>query len=205
MPYYPSNRIQLNLYTDGTEYALKANGLAYTGFYYKLYNGLIYSGKTPNDPTSQQLVPLTEVLSVPLPEEASKYVTIDYFGSTENFDYNNLLPSTPPNKLVPLPAYPTPTKDDYKIGEFQRYFVKQINAPVYIEINQNTYTNIFTRNSSWLYEPYLAISLPWQLIGTRKEVEDINKKIVLLAEINNKIFGLSEYIIITGGFSKFYI
>ena len=40
MPYYPSNRVQLNLYTDGTEYALRVNGNPYTGFYYKLYNVL---------------------------------------------------------------------------------------------------------------------------------------------------------------------
>ena len=29
MPYYPSNRVQLNLYTDGTEYALRVNGNFY--------------------------------------------------------------------------------------------------------------------------------------------------------------------------------
>jgi hypothetical protein len=205
MPYYPSNRIQLNLYTDGTEYALRVNGLPYAGFYYKLYNGLNYTGKTPNDSNSQQLIPLSEILSIPTPEEVNKYVTIDYFGSTENLDYNNLLSETPPNKLIPLPSYPTPTKDDYKIGEFQRYFVKQINALIYIEVSQNTYDNIFTRNSSWSYEPYLTISIPWQLVGTKNEVEEINKKIVLLAEVDNKVFGFGEYIIITGGFSKFYI
>ena len=73
------------------------------------------------------------------------------------------------------------------------------------EVNQNTYNNIFSKNSSWLYEPYLVISIPWQLIGIKNEVEQINKNIVLLAEVNNKIFGFGEYIITTGGFTKFYI
>ena len=147
----------------------------------------------------------TNKVQIILREEVNKYVTIDYFGSTENLDYNNLLSETPPNKLIPLPSYPTPTKDDYKIGEFQRYFVKQINALIYIEVSQNTYDNIFTRNSSWSYEPYLTISIPWQLVGTKNEVEEINKKIVLLAEVDNKVFGFGEYIIITGGVSKLYI
>ena len=205
MPYYPSNRIQLNLYTDGTEYALKSNNQSYAGFYYKLYNGLSYTGKTSNDPYSQQLIPLSDVISIIPEEEINKYVTIEYFGSIENIEYNDLLPELPSNRLIPLPSYPIPTKDDYKIGEFQRYFVKQINTPIYIEVNQNTYNNIFTHNSSWLYEPYLTISIPWQLVGTKNEVEEINKKIVLLAEVDNKVFGFGEYIIITGGFSKFYI
>ena len=83
MPYYPSNRIQLNLYTDGTEYALKSNNQSYAGFYYKLYNGLSYTGKTPNDPYSQQLIPLSDVISIIPEEEINKYVTIEYFGSVE--------------------------------------------------------------------------------------------------------------------------
>lgn len=205
MPYYPSNRIQLNLYTDGTEYAIKSTSTAYAGYYYKLYNNTIFSGKTPNDPATQQLVPLSEINPIPEPEELSKYVVIDYYGSTENIAYNNLLPQNPQNKLIPLPSYPTPTIDDYKLGEFQRYFVKQINAPLYTEVNNDTYNNIFTRNSSWLFESYLPISIPWQLVGTKKEVEDINKKIVLLAEANNRIFGFGAYINNIGGFTKFYI
>ena len=56
-----------------------------------------------------------------------------------------------------------------------------------------------------MYEPYLTISIPWQIVGIKKEVEAINKNIVTLVEINNKIFGFSEYIITTGGFTKFYI
>ncbi len=66
--------------------------------------------------------------------------------------------------------------DNYKITPDG--VIKQINALIYIEVSQNTYNNIFTRNSSWSYEPYLTISIPWQLVGTKNEVEEINKKIV---------------------------
>lgn len=205
MPYYPSNRIQTNLYTNGTEYVLRVNGTPYIGYYYKLYNGLTYTGKTQNDPNTQQIIPLVESNVIINEEEVNRYVTIDYYGSIENIEYNNLLNETPSNKLIPLPYYPKPTQDDYKLGEFQRYFVKQINSPIYIEVNKNTYTNIASRNSSWLYEPYLALSIPWQLIGIKKEVEAVNRNMVLLAEINNKIFGFGEYIVTIGGFTKFYI
>ena len=48
MAYYPKNRIVTNLYTRGGEFSTTITGQEYTGYYYKLYNGTYFTGKTPN-------------------------------------------------------------------------------------------------------------------------------------------------------------
>jgi hypothetical protein len=47
--YIPKNKIQTNLYTSGGEYTLLSSGQNYIGYYYKLYNGKYFTGRTPND------------------------------------------------------------------------------------------------------------------------------------------------------------
>ena len=55
MAYIPKNKIQTNLYTSGGEYTLVSSGQDYVGYYYKLYDGKFFTGKTPNEPNSKEI------------------------------------------------------------------------------------------------------------------------------------------------------
>jgi hypothetical protein len=198
MPYYPKNRIQTNLYTNGREYIIKSNNQEYTGYYYKLYNNTFFTGKTPNDLPTQELIPFGQSQ-----EDTINTVILNPSPSLNDLIYSNLT-SNPSPKIVPSPYYPSPSTDDYKLGEFQRYFMKQINNSLYTEISKKDYDSLVNKNESYLWQLYFPISIPWEISGNKSEVEQINKKITLLAEQQNKIYGFSFFIEKTGGYLKFY-
>lgn len=198
MPYYPKNRIQTNLYTNGKEYIIKSNNQEYTGYYYKLYNNTFFTGKTPNDLPTQELIPFGQSQ-----EDTINTVILNPSPSLNDLIYSNLT-SNPSPKIVPSPYYPSPSTDDYKLGEFQRYFMKQINNSLYTEISKKDYDSLVNKNESYLWQLYFPISIPWEISGDKSEVEQINKKITLLAEQQNKIYGFSFFIEKTGGYLKFY-
>jgi len=120
MAYYPKNKIQQNLQTNGDEYKTienyNNNGPSYSGYYYKLYNGKTYTGKFPSDGDNIEIIPT--IFSPPPP-------------STK--------PSITTN--VP-PLYPTPK--DYEVGVFTRYFIKKRNEFLFDELTKDQYNNVNT-------------------------------------------------------------
>jgi len=200
MPYYPKNRIETNLYTRGGEFSVTITGEEYKGYYYKLYNGTFFTGKTPNDKPNQELIPLIPQ-SI---EENPVIVTLSQDNDLNLRKYVSLLETSPKDKRLPVPYYPKPTKQDYELGEIQRYFSKKVNEIIFIEISQIDFDNLIEQNSAYLWQYYTTFSIPWEISGIKDEVENINKKIVALAEFNNKVAGFGTYIIKTGGFLKFY-
>ena len=55
--YYPKSQIITNLYTNGDKYAFQSTpNTPYTGYYYVVSTGEIFSGRNPNDGISQRLV-----------------------------------------------------------------------------------------------------------------------------------------------------
>lgn len=205
MPYYPKNRIQTNLYTNGGEFSIKSNSLPYSGYYYKLYNGEIYSGKNPNDGTPQLLIPTSEldVLNSDNVND-SLYNVLTPSNDTNVLDYLALVPKYPKDRKIPTPYYPDPSAQDYELGEITRYFVKKINEALYIEINQNEYNKIKDQNAQYLWEIYTAEALPWSISGNKNTVTQTNKNLTGLLEIRSKWYGFGKYILLTGGFDKFY-
>lgn len=198
MPYYPKNRIQTNLYTNGGEYSIKSTGENYIGYYYKLYNNTIFTGKTPNDLPNQELLPYLKTT-----EDNPLLVIVEPFSDPEVSNYN-ILSEKPSPKQIPLPYYPNPTSNDYLLGEFQRYFMKQINALLFTEISKKDYTALINKNETYLWQLYTPISIPWEVSGDKDQVQQTNKRITLLTEQQNKIFGFSQFIEKTGGYLKFY-
>ena len=71
MTYIPKNKIQTNLYTVGSEFVYADTKAVYTGHYYKLYNGKLYTGKTPNEPNSREIIKTDA--SLPLPANQFQY------------------------------------------------------------------------------------------------------------------------------------
>jgi hypothetical protein len=199
MAYYPKNRIQTDLYTNGGEYSIKSTGENYTGYYYKLYNNTIFTGKTPNDSPNQELTLYSETI-----EDNPLLVIVEPFPDPEVNNYN-LLTEKPSPKIVPLPYYPVPTVNDYKLGEFQRYFIKQINNLSFTEISKIDYNALVNRNETYLWPLYTPISIPWEISGNKDQIQQTNKRITLLTEQQSKVYGFSKFIEKTGGYDKFAI
>ena len=197
MPYYPKNRIQTNLYTNGGEYSIKDTGEEYIGYYYKLYNNTIFTGKTPNDTPNQELVQFI------VEEPSPRVLTLEQNPDPEVNVYN-LLVEIPSVKIIPSPYYPNPTLDDYKLGEFQRYFMKQINNLSFTEISKFDYDALVNKNETYLWQLYTPISIPWEISGNKDSTQQTNQKITLLAEQQTKTYGFSMFIEKTGGYLKFY-
>lgn len=165
MAYIPKNKIQTNLYTSGGEYILASSGQDYIGYYYKLYNGKYYSGQTPNDPNTKEIIPL---------------IYNDNGG-------NNFPLVIPYNPLLP-------TEQDYQVGEFTRYFNIKRNQAIFTEISKDTYQKYQQKDPQVAWQLYRVFSLSWQLTGDINQVAQTNKNITELTEAKEKVFGLSLYL-----------
>jgi hypothetical protein len=169
MAYIPKNKIQTNLHTGIGTPTLNfatSNGEGYVGPYYKLYNGKYFSGRTPNDPNTQELFP---VAPDGLPLRGNK---------------------TTPTFYSPL----LPTPQDYQNGEFVRYFICRLNQPLFIEINKTTFDKYKQKDPTISWKLYKPFSLFWVLTGDINQVAQTNKNITELTEQNEKVDGLSIYL-----------
>jgi hypothetical protein len=166
MAYIPKNKIQTNLYTKGGEYTLASSGQDYIGYYYKLYDGKFFTGKTPNEPNSREIIPA--------PPDAK----LGAYPSLSPVMYNPLLP----------------TEQDYQVGEFTRYFNIKRNQAIFTEISKDTYTKFQQQDSQTPWRSYRVFSLPWQLTGDINQVAQTNKNITELTESREKVLGLSLYL-----------
>lgn len=175
MTYIPKNKIQTNLYTSGNEYTLATNlpdwqtKPFYIGYYHKLYNGDIFTGKTPNDIKIEKIVKVSNT-------------------NGEDPGYDEIIPPVIPyNPILPTPQ-------DYQVGEFIRYFNIKRNQAIFIEISKDTYTKFQQQNSQVPWRLYRVFSLPWQLTGDINQVAQTNKNITELTEVREKVLGLSLYL-----------
>lgn len=190
--YYPQSKIINNLYTNGSEFINKDTKTPYVGYYHKLYDGRLFSGKDPND------YPVFEIINNEF-NFNNNIITenINIKGEDDIFisSYIGLKDIDPTlYKIIPTPYYPKPTKSDYDLGEFQRYFVKKINDNVFIEIDKNTYNNISSKNKEYAYSFYLPFSMSWTIYGNKVDIYNVNKNTVLYTEKNLNIIGLKEYL-----------
>ena len=165
--YIPKNKIQTNLYTSGGEYTLVSSGKNYIGYYYKLYNGKYFTGQTPNEPNSLEIIFINPI--VPTNSDIINPLTILY------------------NPLLP-------TDQDYQIGEFIRYFNIKRNQAIFTEIDKDTYNKFQQQDSKVPWRSYRVFSLSWQLTGDINKVAQTNKNITELKEASEKVFGLGLYL-----------
>jgi hypothetical protein len=179
--YYPKSYITPNLYSNG-EFLLAGSNTIYTGYYFKVLTGKTYTGRYPNDGEQLELIPLQSNNS----EESTEadFITDLRFDSP-NFTYstiNKISPTTTPTISV-RPFYPSPTQQDYKLGEFTRYFSKKVNEDLYVE------TEVLTKNVL-----YIGFSLPWSITGDKDSTYNLNKRIVELKEEQLNINGLGAFL-----------
>jgi hypothetical protein len=208
--YYPKSQIKTGLYTNGGEYAYASNKAEYVGPYWKTSSGKYFTGLSPQDKPSNELVIITslsEEQSLSEDKQSISVLGLDNFAEFENQGYsvdyasvigydeakgNNIL--NPKPKSIPLYSYPKPTEKDYNAGVLTRYLCKKINQNIYIEINKETYDKLVSKDASYSYTLYFPFNLTWTLVGESPEkVANINKNIVALTERRLKITGLAEY------------
>lgn len=203
MPYYPKNKVQTNLYSNGTDLVKFLTLELYTGPYYKISSGKMYVGATPNSERyPEELVSLNEQI----PPETEKIVSEVTYNNIETntivSTYVGNLENPPQRQTIPTPYYPKPTPEDYKKGYIQRYFAKQINDTSFIEINKTTYKNLISKNSEYLWELYYVTEIPWQIKGNATDVYQTNENIVYIQEKKN-FKGLSQFL--RKNYIKYYL
>jgi hypothetical protein len=174
MTYYPKNKIQTNLYTSGNEFVYLSNKQPYVGSYYKLYNGKFFTGASPNDKSSLELIKLAPPGIDP---ELGVFGGLNPEGSL-NVPYNPLFP----------------TSQDYQNGEFTRYFLIRRNQLLFSEINKNVYDDYISKKPTVYWRTYRPFSLKWQLTGDISRVAQVNKDITSLIELRENVTGLSMYL-----------
>jgi hypothetical protein len=200
MPYIPKSRIQTNLYTPGKEFYVPNIYPEYIGYYHKLYTGKIYTGKNPDDKPNYQLIAIKEYT---IPDETNIPSQLELSIDYENFVYTQLK-NIPLDLSVSLPQlYLTqPTEQDYKLGEFRRYFCKKRNEFTYIEISKSDYDKLVKKDPTIDFTSWFPFNIPWSLTGDKDKVGQTNKNIVLLQINKDKLYGFDKYL--KGDYLKYY-
>ena len=201
--YYPKSQIKTNLYTNGEEFVFLSNNQPYTGYYYKISTGKYFSGKTPDDKPNFELITpqaLPFVPTSPSSNPVNYSVLTDTFNPI-NSEYNRLNP-TPEILITPSYNSPTPTIQDYQIGEFRRYFCKKANEISYLEIDKNTYDKLIAKDPQYTWQLYVPFNLPWKLTGVQEEVEKTNRNIVELTSQRLRLPRLGDYL--NNNYLKYY-
>lgn len=212
--YIPKNKIITNLYTNGLEINSPENqqyfyivdtGEIYEGYYWKDYKGKYYTGKNPNEKPTLELQ-LKQINEIPIDSSPIVEYTLsnsNTYPPTINSDEANmwdpLLPeeyesiffsSTEPTRNLNLPSqyYPSPSKEDYKLGSFRRYFCVKANESVFLEIDSKTYDALFTHDKKWRWELYDPFYLEWVLTGDQNDVRTSNFNTTKIINVASKGF-----------------
>ena len=196
MAYIPKSLTNNNLFTNGGEF-VDPTSKPYSGFYHSLFNGQIYSGKTPLDPTRQ-------LLSV-LPKDESPNQVLN---TSTNLEYSNLRPKN--QELFeygknPTAFIPQPKGKDYQRGQIERYFTKKRNETPsrILEINQSTYNDIITQSGEYNYALWQVVKIFWKISGPLNDTRNPNGVVTAgivdtnerLVNFTNKEFrGIKEYL-----------
>ena len=196
--YLPKSQIKSNLYTKGKEYQYPLTQKEYKGYYYFTSTNRYFTGKHPGDFPNDELVKIENISATPTETSISTNSNSTswlYQGSGYNKVLNN-----PPSK--PKSIYPNPQDKDYKLGEFERYFLSKSNEIKFIETNQNTYNKYLNQSPDVSYQLYQPFKLSWELTGNREEVYKVNLSTVQRVENDFELRGFTQYF--KNRFDQFY-
>jgi len=185
MPYFPLSQIKTNLYSNG-EFVQSNNQELYTGYYWKNSLGKYYTGKSPQDEPTIELLPI--------PDSFRQTDIIESTPSLDTIAYSDTTQTQPPTSNIPPYFVTLPTEQDYQIGEFRRYFCKKSNEILYIEISKTSYDLLETKSDSLLWQLYIPFNLPWRLTGTKEEAFRVNRNITVLTSQRLQLPKLGEYL-----------
>ncbi len=193
--YYPKSQITPNLYTNGKEFVYSNTEKEYIGFYFQTSDGKYFTGKNPNDPPVQEIkIPKDSRLDDAeegaigsYTEDALLYLVPDAYANAQNMSVDDI-PPAPPKQTITLP-----TKKNYKLGEYQRYFASKNNEIKFTEINYDQYSKFIDQEPDVDYSLYTAFSFPWLITGNRNNVINVNKKTIERVQNNLNLIGFNSY------------
>ena len=177
--YIPPSQYKTGFYSNG-DYVDNQNN-PYTGPFYKVKNGKIFTGESPNTNIKGNNIQIflissiqnTNPILIPNTTNYTSFITPVVTNSTEQ-----------QIRTLPIPYFPQLSQMNIDEGIFTRYFLKRNDKFLYIEINSKGYNNISTRNPSTAWDLYDSVSLPWRIKGDQFNINKINKKTIL--EIESK-------------------
>ena len=180
--YYPKSHITPNLYSNGEFSIVGSNNAPYTGYYFSTIDNTYFTGRYPEDGNN---LPLTKISGESAEDVIDEVFSDLRFGTKDNYLFSTANNITPQNYPIqqPIPFYPKPSTQDYKLGEFTRYFAKKVNENKYIETSALLPNNL-----------YIAFKLPWLIKGDKNEVARVNENIVRLREQELSISGFGDYL-----------
>jgi hypothetical protein len=193
MPYFPLSQIKTNLVSSG-EFALVGNQEIYYGSYWKTSTGKFFTGKTPQDLPTREIIP---IFQSPVATD-----DIELTPSLDSIDYNNITITTPTYSNIPQYIPTPPTEQDYQNGEFTRYFCKKSNELIYIEIDKPQYDLLISKSPDILWQLYLPFILSWQLTGAQEQVFRTNRNITVLTSQRLQLPRLGDYL--NNNYLKYY-
>jgi hypothetical protein len=144
----------------------------YTGPYWKLKNGNLYTGEKPES-WSQLLTPVIQ-------EGEDNSIYPPSFIEDERKKINIAI-SPPVNKkfystrVIPLPFTPSVSKNEKNNNTMDRFFIKHNNKYQYQEIQGYDYNLIRDRDKSIAWDQFEAVRLIWTINGEMDNVIRQNK------------------------------
>ena len=151
--YLPKFKITEPLYTYGDEFYSAITGAAYEGAYFVTSKGKYYSGVTFNKEVSQELLKFSEegTQSTNRPPLREKY---DNVANTSNADLKI-------KESSPVPSYTY--IPNYSVDIERRFFAKsKINSSI-IEIDINTYRELYGKTATYHHPTYDVLFIDWDL------------------------------------------
>lgn len=188
--YYPKSHITPNLYSNG-ELVYTSSKKTYIGPYFSTINGKYFTGRFPNDGTNLPLTYISKTEPHTLNEDSE--AETDYRFDGDNSVYSNLrnINKDSISYYTPPPFYPQPSIEDYKLGEFRRYFTKKSNENLYYETERLFQNDL-----------YIGFYIPWVISGDKEKVYNTNKSLVELREKELNITQFGDYL--KHNYLKFY-
>jgi hypothetical protein len=198
--YFPKSQVKTNLYTNGGEFTPKNTQTSYKGYYFETSDGKYFSGRTPNESPSFELVKFsTSPIS---PNPTGETSTINYYLLEREYTRATRLSFNQEAPSLPKQSYPIPTENDYKLGEFQRYFLKKGNETKFLEISLEDYRKYVNQDRDVMFELYTPIQINWILTGEKEQVYQVNQSIVARTERDQNLPGFTQYF--RDRFTQFY-
>ena len=150
--YLPKFKQTDALYTAGEEFIIASTGAPYVGFYIKTSKGTLYTGIKFNKNTSEVLEKASEIAT-----SNYRYVGREKYDDAARVTEDNL-------KLKDTQVVPSHTYiPNYEVKINRRFFAKsKINSSI-IEIDINTYRELYGKTATYHHPTYDILFIDWDL------------------------------------------
>lgn len=149
--YLPKFKITAPLFTFGSEFIIAETGRDYTGTYFKTSKGDYYTGSSYSKKTSLRLI------QVVANENSTFVVPRETYDFAAKVTAGNLRLKT--TQAVPAHTY----IPDYAFKIDRRFFAKSKTNNSIIEIDTNTYKELYGKTPTYHYPSYDVLLLNWDL------------------------------------------